>query len=142
MFRVKNFVIGISSDKKSKIECRCLTEFGGISIFVGCKWKLLESNCPSVSYSLASNSAKFDSSFDGLVSTEDSSEDIETTSSPTTTTSFSTQETTLSPLEATLEELKKQLEQVKEQFDADNTIQIVKGTILPKLSDTLFTRNF
>ena len=133
---IKTVVIDTSSDKKSKIECRCLADFGEISIFVGCKWKLLESNCPSVSYSLASNSAEFDNSFDGLISTEDSSEEAETTTMPTTTTTTSmptTQETTLSPLEATLDELKQQLEEVTEQ----NTINVVEGYHLTSFASHL-----
>ena len=108
--------------------CQCYIDFGGLSLFVGCEWTLLESNCPSISFSLAEDSANFDDSFGSLVSTGDSSEGIETTSIPITTTQVETtskQATTLGPLEATLEELQQQLESVKEQFGYP--IQVIEG---------------
>ena len=56
------------------IECRCKTDLGYFSLFVGCKWKLVYSNCPSVLFCLADDSAPFDSSFDDLIYTGDSDE--------------------------------------------------------------------
>ena len=55
---------------------------GGFTVFSGCKWKLLESNCPSLLFSSASDSAEFDDSFGDLAYTGDNLE--ETTSIPTT----------------------------------------------------------
>ena len=88
------------------MECRCTTDFGELTLFFGCEWTLLESNCPSLSFSLASDSANFDQSFNGLVSIENNSE-IE------------------SSVEDTLEDLQQQLQQVKEQFQ----YQVVTGKI-------------
>ena len=86
------------------MECRCTTDFGELTLFFGCEWTLLESNCPSLSFSLASDSANFDDSFNSLISTEDNSE-IETSE------------------EDTLEDLQQEIQQVKEQFQ----YQVVKG---------------
>ena len=76
----------LKSGKKSKIACRCKADFGGFSLFVGCKWNLVESDCPSVLFSLATDSADFDDSFNSFTFTGDSSEEIDTTSEPTVTT--------------------------------------------------------
>ena len=80
------FVINVKSGQTSKISCQCHQNLGYFSIFVGCKWKLEESNCPNLLFSLASNSADFDDSFINHTFTGDSSEEVQTTSAPTLTT--------------------------------------------------------
>ena len=122
---INETVFNVESGQKSKIACRCKADFGGLSLFVGCKWKLVESNCPTVLFSLASDSAEFDDSFGNATFTGDSFQEVETTSIPTVTNS--TQNVTMSSLEAELESLKQELEQVKEQFNNRKQIQVVKG---------------
>ena len=85
-------LVNVSSGQKSKIECQCNTTLGGFTVFSGCKWKLLESNCPSLLFSLASDSAEFDYSFDGFVITGVSLE--ETTSVPTTVSETTSEQNT------------------------------------------------
>ena len=55
--------------------CHCKSNIGGIKLFVGCKWHLVESNCPSVLFSLARESADFDDSFNDQTLTGESFED-------------------------------------------------------------------
>ena len=69
---INETVFNVESGQKSKIACRCKADFGGLSLFVGCKWKLVESNCPTVLFSLASDSAEFDDSFGNDTFTGDS----------------------------------------------------------------------
>ena len=103
------------SGQQSKIACQCKADFGGFSLFVGCKWKLIESNCSSLLFSLASDSADFDDSFNNVTFTGDTSEVTNTTSSDT---SF---------LVSELESLKQQLETIKQQFENDTSLQIIEG---------------
>ena len=106
--------MNVVSGQQSKIACQCKADFGGFSLFVGCKWKLVESNCPSLLFSLASDSADFDGSFDDITFIEDISE-VYTTSSDT---SF---------LASKLESLKQELEKIKQQFENDTSIEVIKG---------------
>ena len=100
--------------------CQCKANHGYISIFVGCKWKLVDDNCPSVLFSQALDSANFDDSFDNRTFTEDSLEVVDTT--------HETDSVSLTLLKDQLDDLKQQLEQVKEQFNSD-PIQVITGTL-------------
>ena len=87
-----NNLVNVPSGQKSKIECQCNTTLGGFTVFSGCKWKLLESNCSSLYFSLASDSAEFDDSFGDLAYTGDNLE--ETTSVPTTVSETTSEQNT------------------------------------------------
>ena len=78
-------IVNVESGDKSKIACQCYEDFGGFHVWVGCKWKLIESNCPSLRFSIASDSVELDNSFDDQTFTGDSFEEISTTSIPTVT---------------------------------------------------------
>ena len=99
--------INVKSGQKSKISCRCSQNLGFFSVFFGCKWTLEESNCPSLLFSSAPDSADFDDTFANHIFTGDSSVQIET-------------------LGAAVEDLKQQLEQVEKQ--SNSRIQVVKGS--------------
>ena len=107
-------VINIKSGQKSKIECRCKQRIGHFEIFVGCQWKLVESNCSSVLFTLAEDSAGFHHSFGNQTFTGDT--EIETTDSITT-------------LAAELEVLMQQLEELKEQLNSESPIKTIKGMV-------------
>ena len=81
-----NSFINVESGNDSKIACQCYQDFGGFHVWAGCKWKLLESNCPSLLFSIASESVDLDNSFGSQIFTGDSFEEIETTSTPVVTT--------------------------------------------------------
>ena len=98
--------INVKSGQKSKISCRCSHNLGFFSVFLGCKWKLEESNCPSLLFSLASDSADLDDTFANHLFTGHSSEQIET-------------------LGDVVEDLKQKLEQVEKQ--SNSQIQVAKG---------------
>ena len=97
---------------------------------MGCRWKLVDENCPSVLFSQALDSADFDDSFNNRTFTLDSSEAIDTTHNETSITTEETntgQNMTLTLLKAQLDDLKQQLEEVKEQFNSENSIQVIQG---------------
>ena len=108
----------------------------GFAILVGCRWKLLDENCPSILFSPASDSAEFDDSFNNRTFTRDSLEVIDTTHNETsiTTEEDSSHSISLPVLEAQLDDLKQQLEQVKEQFNSENFIQVLKGIVIHRVT--------
>ena len=115
--------------EKSKIECRCSEDLGFLKIFIGCKWKLVKSNCPSVLFSLAQDSADFDDSFGDQIR-EDSDLEIETTSSPVTTISTTTETNSSQNLTSQeVEALINQLEELKEQFINQNSVKVIEGEV-------------
>ena len=118
------------SDHKSRIACHCRSNFAGITIFVGCRWKLVDHQCQSLLFSQALDSAKFDESFDNRILTQENYEMISTNSTENSLTTEGTQadqNSSFTSLKAQFDDLKQQLELVKEQFQDDNTIQVIKG---------------
>ena len=125
----KLIFIGVKSEQKSMIACHCTKNFGVIELFVGCRWKLVDENCPSVLFSQALNSTYLDDSFNNRTFTEDSLEAVNETHNDTSTQEDSGHDTSMTLLKEHLEDLKQQLEQVKEQLNSVNSIQVIRGMI-------------